>query len=97
MIIFGDFGGVLFYAVQTNNRVLATILAAVYIAFGLWVTDKINGKASKKKRIANTGWRERSGTKEMPLWERVLKFVFFVAITFFFGWLVFYIETEPWE
>ena len=42
LAVIGAFSGVLFYAVQTNNRIMVMILVAVYIAFGLYVTGRIN-------------------------------------------------------
>ena len=42
LAVIGVFVGVLFYAAQTNNRTVVMILAAVYIAFGLFVTGRIN-------------------------------------------------------
>ena len=42
LAVIGVFSGVLFYAVQTNNRTVVMVLVAVYIAFGLYVTGRIN-------------------------------------------------------
>ena len=42
--VIGVFSGLLLYAIQTNNRIMVMILVAVYIAFGLYVTSRINRK-----------------------------------------------------
>ena len=44
LAVIGVFSGVLFYAIQTNNRIMVMILAAVYVAFGFYVTGRINWK-----------------------------------------------------
>ena len=44
LAVIGVFLGVLFYAIQTNNRIMVMILVAVYIGFGLYVTSRINRK-----------------------------------------------------
>ena len=44
LAVIGVFSGLLLYALQTNNRIMVMILVAVYIAFGLYVTGRINRK-----------------------------------------------------
>ncbi len=42
LAVIGVFSGFLLYAVKTDNRIMVMILVAVYIAFGLYVTGRIN-------------------------------------------------------
>jgi len=42
LAVIGVFAGFLLYAAQTSNRIMVMILVAVYIAFGLYVTSRIN-------------------------------------------------------
>ena len=95
LAVIGVFLGVLFYAVQTNNRIMAMIFTTVFIAFGLYVMGRINRKARERVYVENTGWRERSGAKGIPLWKRAIQFMLFVAIALLLAYLLFFVKTDP--
>ena len=103
LAVIGVFSGFLLYAVQTNNRIMVMILVAVYIAFGLYVTGRINRKARERVYVENTGWRvyventgwrERRGAKGIPLWKRAIQFILFVAFVLLLGYLLIFVKTD---
>ena len=95
LAVIGVFSGFWLYAIQTNNRTMGMILTAVYIAFGLYVMGRINRKARERVYVENTGWRERSGAKGIPLWKRAIQFILFVAIVLLLGYLLIFVKTDP--
>ena len=95
LAVIGVFVGVLFYAAQTNNRTVVMILAAVYIAFGLYVMGRINRQARERVHVENTGWQERRGAKWIPLWKRAIQFMLFVAIALLLAYLLIFVKTDP--
>ena len=45
--------------------------------------------------VENTGWRERSGAKGIPLWKRAIQFMLFVAIALLLAYLLIFVKTDP--
>ncbi len=95
LAVIGVFSGVLFYAIQANNRIMVMILAAVYVAFGFYVTGRINRKNKEMVYVENTGWRELRGARGIPSWKRAIKFILFVAFILFLGYLFIFVKTDP--
>ena len=94
LAVIGVFSGVLFYAIQANNRIMVMILAAVYIAFGLDVTGRINRKNKERVYVEYTGWRERRGAERILLWKRAIQFILFVAFVLILGYLLIFVKTD---
>jgi len=92
--VIGVFLGVLFYALQTNNRIMVMILVSVYIAFGLYVTGRINRKNKERVNVEYAGWRERRGARGIPLWKRAIQFILFVAFVLILGYLLIFVKTD---
>ena len=95
LAVIGVFSGVLFYAVQTNNRTVVMILVGVYIAFGLYVTGRINRKNKERVYVEYAGWRERRGAKWISSRKRAIQFILFVAFVLFLGYLLIFVKTDP--
>ena len=94
LAVIGVFLGVLFYALQTNNRIMVMILVSVYIAFGLYVTGRINRKNKERVNVEYAGWRERRGARGIPLWKRAIQFILFVAFVLILGYLLIFVKTD---
>jgi len=95
LVVIGVFSGVLFYAIQTNNRIMVMILASVYIAFGFYVTGRIKRKNKEMVYVEYAGWRERRGAKWISSWKRAIQFILFVAFVLFLGYLLIFFKTDP--
>ena len=95
LAVIGVFLGVLFYALQTNNRIMVMILVSVYIAFGFYVTGRINRKNKEMVYVEYAGWRERRGAKWISSWKRAIQFILFVAFVLFLGYLLIFVKTDP--
>ena len=95
LAVIGVFLGVLFYALQTNNRIMVMILVSVYIAFGFYVTGRINRKNKEMVYQEYAGWRERRGAKWISSWKRAIQFILFVAFVLFLGYLLIFVKTDP--
>ena len=95
LVVIGVFLGVLFYALQTNNRIMVMILVSVYIAFGFYVTGRINRKNKEMVYVEYAGWRERRGAKWISSWKRAIQFILFVAFVLFLGYLLIFVKTDP--
>ncbi len=94
LAVIGVFSGVLFYAIQTNNRIMVMILAAVYVAFGFYVTGRINRKNKEMVHVEYAGWRERRGAKWISSRKRAINFILFVAFVLILGYLLIFVKTD---
>ena len=87
LAVIGVFSGFLLYAVKTDNRIMVMILVAVYIAFGLYVTGRINRNNFWLVQL----WRDAPPeiTTWGKIWRIVLLLGFWVLVgtlIYFFGW-----------
>ena len=94
LAVIGFFSGFLLYAVQTNNRIMVMILVSVYIAFGFYVTGRINRKNKEMVYVEYAGWRERRGAKWISSWKRAIQFILFVAFVLILGYLLIFVKTD---